>query len=228
LEVYNSQITAISSSLSYVNGGYSNYLKGYEVGAMFNYRYAGLDEQGRVEIYDKEGNKKLFYSNDEGLKDLEYSGSSVPTYNLGLSNRVDIGSFYVYAMVNYYGGFKVRIPVPTPNSTRPLEGANNYWELAGDELNPNTLPSLGTSNSLWATDKYTVNGDYFTLGDLTAAYSLRNSNLVKKTGLTNVELSLQASNLYTVALNKYNYSVATGNAKPYLTPTYTIAIHVNF
>jgi hypothetical protein len=32
-----------------------------------------------------------------------------------------------------------------------------------------------------------------------------------------------------VALNKYNYSLATGSyAKPYLTPIYSIAIHLNF
>ena len=82
---------------------------------------------------------------------------------------------------------------------------------------------------LKSSDKYTVNGAYLTLGDLTASYSFRDSEWVKKTGISNLEVRLQASNLFTVGFNDYNYSVATGSyAKSYLTPTYTIGLYVNF
>lgn len=210
----------------------TNYLEGYPVGAIFNYRYAGVDDKGAVLIYDKDGNKKNFDVDDQGRSDVDFVGSSIPEYNLGLSNRVDIGPFYFFAMINYFGGFSTKIPLLDPAVKRPLEGANNFWRKPGDELLPGVMPALKYSNYnnyLSATDRFIINGSYITLGDLTAAYSFRNSSFVKKAKLSNLEIRLQASRLYTVAMNKYNHSVATGSfEKTYLTPSYTMALHVNF
>lgn len=235
LQVYNANITSTSFSRAYVDGSYSNYLKGYAVGALFNYRYAGLNNTGIPQLYDQNGDVKLY--TNEGRSDVVYSGSSIPVNNLGLSNRVDIGNFYVYCMINYYGGFKVRVPVPNASDIRPLEGAGNYWKQAGDEKDPNILPSVTSLNLryyqdyffLSKSDKYTVNGSYFTLGDLTFSYSFRDKGFLKKMKINNLEIRAQASNICTIALNKYNYSVATGNyAKTYMTPTYTAALSINF
>ncbi|MCR8668952.1 SusC/RagA family TonB-linked outer membrane protein [Aestuariibaculum sp. M13] len=226
-----SDLTDNSLSSSYLSGSSTDFLEGYAIGAMFNYRYAGLNEQGYPLIYDKDGVAKQIYSNDEGILDVSYAGSSIPTYNLGLSNRVDIGNFYVYCMVNYYGGFKTRVTVPYAGDLRPLEGSGNYWLEPGDENDPSKLPFLNTLyyENLGYSDKYTVNGAYLTLGDLTATYSFRDSKWLKSKGIKNFEVRLQGSNLYTVGFNKYNFSKATGSyEKTYLTPTYTIGLNVNF
>ncbi|MNL40674.1 hypothetical protein D3C87_1630410 [compost metagenome] len=156
-------------------------------------------------------------------------GSSIPKHNLGLSNRVDVGRFYFYCMINYYGGFNVRVAVPNARTTRPLAGSDNYWKKAGDEAIPNILPAVGNTyySYLQYTDSYIVSGSYFTLGDLTASYSFKPGK-AGKDGMS-FELRGQASNLYTIGLNKYDYSVATGNyEKPYVTPTYTLALRANF
>ncbi len=230
LDVYNDKLTAESDGRSYVRGSYSDYVDGYAVGAIFSYRYAGLDSEGGFLIYNGNGEAEAFsYNTDKSY--VDYSGSSIPSFNMGLSNRVDIGNFYVYCMINYYGGFKVKMPVPTAGNMRPLEGANNYWREPGDEADPDMLPSptYVRVSHLAYTDKYTVNGSYFTLGDLTASYSFRDSKWLKKTGISNLEVRLQAHNLFTVGLNDYNYSVATGSYdKSYLTPTYTVGLYVNF
>ncbi len=229
LEVYYDD-NILSSARYYIDGSYSDYMDGYAVGALFNYRYASLDSEGGILIYDENGEAKEFSYNTD-ISDIDYSGSYIPSFNLGLSNRVDIGNFYVYGMINYYGGFKVRVPVPYAGDIRPLEGAANYWKQAGDEADPDVLPSLlyEYASDLVCTDKYTVNGAYLTLGDLTASYSFRNSKWVERIGISNLEVRLQAHNVYTVGLNKYNYSKATGSyAKSYLTPTYTIGLYVNF
>ncbi len=199
LQVYNSNINQSSPSWQYISGSYSNYLKGYAVGALFNYRYAGLDNTGYPLIYDKDGKVKRIFTNDAKSSDVSYAGSSIPVFNLGLSNRVDIGNFYVYCMINYYGGFKVRVPVPNASEIRPLEGANNYWTKAGDEKDPGILPNVTTNDGLQHyfyianTDKYTVNGSYLTLGDLTVAYNVRSSRLLKRAGIGNMEIKAQAS-----------------------------------
>ena len=231
LKVYHPGVNE-ENFLSYT--GNLNYLEGYAVGALFNFRYAGVNSEGKLLIYDENGEAVEFdYGYPKSF--VDYAGTSIPSLNMGLSNRVDIGNFYVYCMINFYGGFKVRVPVPNPGDGRPLEGAGNYWKQAGDEADPNVLPSISTTTysrnyeNLGGSDKYTVNGAYFTLGDLTASYNFRNSKLIRKSWITNLEVRLQASNLYTLAFNKYNHSVATGSyAKSYLTPTYTIGLYANF
>ncbi|HEY8389283.1 MAG TPA: SusC/RagA family TonB-linked outer membrane protein, partial [Parasegetibacter sp.] len=211
------------------------YLKGYSVGAIFNYRYAGLDNTGYPQIYDSNGDSKRLFTDDAKVNDVAYVGSSIPVINLGLSNRFDIGNFYIYGMINYYGKFRVRVPIPNASDMRPMEGADNYWKQAGDETDPDVLPDIrvnaGIQNYFFIqnSDKYTVNGSYLTVGDLTAAYSFRGSSFLNRTGLRNLEIKVQASNIYTVGFNKYNYSLGTGSfAKRYITPTYAAAISINF
>ncbi|WP_256004847.1 SusC/RagA family TonB-linked outer membrane protein [Pedobacter deserti] len=236
LQVYNPNITPTSAAGFYVSGNYADYIKGYPVGALFNYRYAGLNNTGYAQMYNKSG-EVINYSDNTAMIDaaVDLAGSAIPVFNLGMSNRVDVGSFYAYCMINYFSGFSVRVPVPDATTVRPLEGAQNYWKQPGDENNPDAVPilsnTMGYSHyyAIATSDKYTVNGAYITIGDITAAYSFRHSKLVQRAGLSNVELRLQASNVYTKAFNKYNYSLATGSyAKSYLTPTYSAALSINF
>jgi hypothetical protein len=187
-------------------------------------------------VYNKSG-EVINYADNTAMINaaVDMAGSAIPVFNLGMSNRVDVGRFYAYCMLNYFSGFSVRVPVPDASAVRPLKGAGNYWKQPGDELNPDALPLLSSPSgyshyyTLATSDKYTVSGAYITLGDVTAAYSFRNTKLVQRAGLSNVELKLQASNLYTKAFNKYNYSLATGSyAKSYLTPTYSAQLSINF
>lgn len=226
-------------SPSKLNG--AGYIQGYPVGAVFAYRWAGLDNTGTPMVADQQG--KTYTKSDPNIQNviqdgssgvIKYMGSSLPTINAGLSNRIDVGHFYFYAMINYYGGFKVFVPRPSPADVRPLSGAGNYWKKAGDEKNTDIMSLANFSEFSYAvpvynyTDKYVVNGDYLTLGDITASYSFDKSLFLKKIGFSHFEVKLQASNVLTVGLNKYNYSLATGSyAKSYLTPTYTVGLFTN-
>ncbi|WP_162623219.1 SusC/RagA family TonB-linked outer membrane protein [Confluentibacter sediminis] len=234
LDVYNKDVKPNGESWSYTNYN-TNYLKGYSIGAVFNYRYAGLDpEDGRTLIYGIDGSKKHFDEDNDGINDVVYRGTTIPKYSAGFSNRVDIGNFYFYAMINYYGGFVTKIPVPDPTTPRPLQGAYNFWKAPGDELEPGMLPNLtelssGYGSYIRALDTYTVDGTYFTIGDITASYSLRESQALKNIGIANLEFQFQASNVYTFALNDKNYSKAMGSyEKNYITPTYIFAVNISF
>src|SRR5690606_35200465 len=85
------------------------FVKDYPVGAMFAYRYAGLDSLGFPLVQDTEGN--LYRTEDNRLGSptneimsndtsgvIRFMGTSLPKYNMGLSNRFDFGNFYVFAM----------------------------------------------------------------------------------------------------------------------------------
>lgn len=219
----------------------AGYLVGQPLGSLFAYRSAGLDHTGLPQVQDENGKvyplsttdiSTLLRSANSGV--IRNMGTSIPTVNAGLSNRIDIGRFYFYCMINYYGGFKVLVPRSNPNSLRPLEGTANYWKNPGEEATTDVM-SLGgfasnNANLVYNySDKYVVNGDYLALGDVTASYNFGNIPALTKAGFTQFEVKLQASNLYTVGLNKFNYSMATGSyQKSYLTPTYTIALFTNF
>lgn len=221
------------------------YVSGYPVGAMFSYNTTGLNNEGHPIILDQNGTPFVVSTSsstnplviamsnkDSGL--VQYSGSSIPSISAGLSNRVDVGNFYFFAMINYYGGFKVRVPRPTPAENRPLLGSNNFWRVAGDEANTD-IPNLTDLNSFAPglayryNSNYVVDGDYMTLGDVTVSYRLNDLGFIKKAGFKNFEIKAQASNLYSVGFNRYNFSMATGSyAKSYLTPTYTLGLFTNF
>lgn len=225
------------------------YVKGYPVGALFAYHTAGLSSNGFPQVsngkgtiyevdnssdYSLNGIKQNNVLNNDTSGVVRYLGSSIPTINAGLSNRVDIGRFYVFALINYYGGFKVRVPALDPSSRKPLTGSGNYWKTPGDE-NHTDIPSLAALtngrpvNVYNFSDKNVVNGDYITLGDLTLSYSFDDKEFVKKLGFSHFEVKLQGSNLWTKGFNKYNYSMGAGAfEKAYITPTYRLAIFTNF
>ncbi|WEK37852.1 MAG: SusC/RagA family TonB-linked outer membrane protein [Candidatus Pseudobacter hemicellulosilyticus] len=220
----------------------AGYLEGYPIGALFAYRWAGLNEIGYPQVMDEKGQvysteisneiNDIMTTPDYGV--IRHMGTSLPVMNAGLSNRIDIGNFYVFCMINYYGGFKVFKPRPDPRRVRPLEGSGNYWKQAGDEKLTSVM-SLAAFSGTYAGYAYNyadvdvVNGDYLTLGDLTVSYNLANTPMIRKAGFSVFELKLQASNIYTIGLNKFDYSMATRSyAKSYLTPTYTIALFTSF
>lgn len=220
------------------------YVKGYPVGSLFAYRDAGLNSVGYPQIQNAKGTIYQTENNAPGSPQTaimasdtsgvsHYMGSSIPTINAGLSNRVDFGNFYVFAMINYYGGFKVRVPRAIPSSYRPLEEAGNYWKKPGDENTTDimALAAFNGANSLNAynySDKYVVNGDYITLGDLTLSYSLDHTKFIKKSGFSHFEIKAQGSNLWSHGFNRYNYSASMGSfQKSYVTPTYTLGIFTN-
>ncbi|PZP50643.1 MAG: hypothetical protein DI598_05095 [Pseudopedobacter saltans] len=220
------------------NPNASLFMEGYPASPMFAYNYAGLDDNGFPLVYDKSNNPILIGQYPENIADtgralLNYMGSTIPQTIIGLSNRFDIGRFYVYTMLNLYTGFKRRIPALTPNTLHPLEGADNYFRNPGDQANTNVFGfyygDLYNNNLLvynYASSNV-INGSYLTLNDVTFGYSL-SDKLVKPIGLSNCSIKFQATNVWTVGFNKYNTSLATGNfAKRYLTPTYTIGIFTN-
>lgn len=219
----------------------AGYIKGYSLAPVFAYRWAGLSAEGHPQVVNDKG--QVTASNQNGNNNvlfrdtstaIRYMGTGLPERSIGFSNRIDIGDFYFFCMVNYYGGFKVFVPRPVLSATRPLEGASNYWKQPGDELHTEVM-SAAAFNSLYGlgvynfSDKRVVNGDYLTLADVTVSYNLGRQPFFQKAGFTHFEIKLQASNLYTIGLNEYNYSKATGSYdKPYITPTYTIALFTNF
>ncbi|WP_160292047.1 SusC/RagA family TonB-linked outer membrane protein [Pedobacter lusitanus] len=222
-------------SYNYLNNSNSanSYIPGYPAGSILSYPFGGLSNGGLPEVRVKDGAEKSPY--DQGLKELVYSGNGIPPYTIGLSNRIDIGSFYLYTMIDFYTGFKIRVPRIGPGGTRPLEGTDNYFKKAGDEKNTDVLGvyterlfSYFDQMVYQFSDTYAVNGSYILLRDVTLACRL-NSRVLKNSRLKKLEIKVQGTNLLTHGFNKYNYSAATGDfSRRNLVPTFSLGLSANF
>ena len=229
------ELNGVISSLTILSAAAGGYIKGEPVGNIYSYRYAGIDDEGFALQYDSKGAvTQMRVLNDEGIASLDSRGTTIPANNMGISNRVDIGNFYFYCMVNFYSGFVVKVPIPDVLAIRPAEGAGKYWVKPGDELVEDALPSRSYISAYGReqfpnSDRFIMSGAYLTIGDITVSYNLRDLPVMKRTGFTSFEVKAQASNVYTKAFNRKNYSIATGSyLKTYMTPTYTIGLFTNF
>ena len=187
---------------------------GKPINGLWSYRYAGLNEDGRAQFYDAEGEKVLKGMNDvEGLK---YSGTTMPLVQGGFTNTFEykgltlsvllVGNFgNVIRLRNMTSGQAFAYPEATQNMSK--EWARR-WRKPGDEAYTDVprleetefedavfypYPSNGTmyNNS----DLRTVKGDFVRLQNLSLSYQL-NSKRLKDWGIQNVRFMLQGNNLH--------------------------------
>jgi TonB-linked SusC/RagA family outer membrane protein len=217
----------------------SSYISGYSIDPIFSYRFAGLNSSGIPIAANQTGQTGPFsFFQGKGLEPLIYSGSRIPRHAMGLSNRVGIGPFNVYIMVDIYAGLKTRIPRANPYDFRPLIGAENYYRSPGDELrtdviglspgNGQNVSAIGNSFLYNYSDKYVINGAYLLLREATISYRFNMQGL-KRLGFKKIEVKAQGSNLFTKGFNRYNYSLAVGEFyNKNMIPTFTLGLLTSF
>src|SRR5699024_640783 len=74
-----------NDAIYYVNGGQIR--EGRPMNSLYSVRWAGLDEQGQPQAYDKDGNIVKSFA-DLKTEDLVYSGVTTPPYAASLSNSL--------------------------------------------------------------------------------------------------------------------------------------------
>jgi TonB-linked SusC/RagA family outer membrane protein len=214
-KVLDVKATEFANSQLIVSG--TNNMKGYPLGALFSYNYGGLNSLGQPFVRDAKGNQKVlaFYGTsqvDVAQSDLIYNGTTTPKYVLGLNNQFSIGAFDLSFLWMYYGGHKMRVEQPNPNSigsfaNNPLEGSANYWRKAGDEANTR-IPGYVRASSvavgyyqsyaLYAyqyASEFVRNADYIRLRDVIITYHAK-ARFIEKAGFSNLQLRCQAQNAF--------------------------------
>ena len=182
-------------------------VKGYPLGAIFSFRYAGLDgTDGTPQYYIDGGNSVA--KNVSSLNDIVYSGTRIPKYNGSLTNIFTYKNFNLSLMFVYYGGHVLRGEAAPFLSLPPTTNVNrdilNRWQQPGDEKRANVTPAF-TGYSLdattvrhpwYAADVHVIKGDYIKLRDLSFTYTF-DRQLTDKWGVSNLALTLQVQNLLT-------------------------------
>ena len=174
---------------------------GKPLGAVYSYRWAGLDEKGQPMIYNKDNEKVQQISS---IDELVYNGTNIPPYTASLSNQLNYKGISLSFLFVYYGGHVMKI-VPAPHLTgnvgRIDKNVLNHWQKPGDEKKEDIAPAInfdiaGTKSSFWYNaDKYVKPADFIKLRNITLSYDFPRE-LVKKVYMKSARVNFQVENVW--------------------------------
>lgn len=243
------KITKLSVATPYTAETLTGYgalnVEGYPVNSLFSYRYAGLNEKGEPQAYTSDGTI-VSGASSYGLakEDVVYSGTTVPKFYGGLTNRFSYKNWELSFMFVYNFGNKMRNECETFQYGRPtmnlLNDFDNRWRKAGDE-NVTDIPAWNATKSntanynlYYMSDRNILNASYIKLRDLSLAYNVPKT-FCRKVHTESVRVNLQVGNLFYWAANNKgidpeSYQLDTyTNARQYkFRPTYSIELNINF
>ena len=203
---------------SMTNAQRSNYAQAAVVGkplnALWSYRYAGLNEEGRAQFYDAEGNKVLLGMSD--IDGLVYSGTTQPLLQGGFTNTfywkkftlsaLFIGSFgNVIRLRNLTSDYVFGFPTADENMSKDFA---YRWRKPGDEAHTDIprlevdefdadlfYPYPSNAQMYNNSDLRTVKGNFLRLSNLSLSYDLYNDKMRAK-GIQNIRFMVQGNNLH--------------------------------
>lgn len=218
-------------------------MEGYPVGALFTYRYAGLDENGYPMIYDKDGNTlKGSEANNATADDLKYSGTIYPKWYGGFTNNFsyknwDLSFMFVFNFGNHLLTDYARYGFVGRPSTNFHQDFDKRWRKPGDE-NITDVPRYSVESTKGANfsayryaDTHIQSAAYVKLRDLSLGYSIPVS-ACRKIGVSSAKISAQVGNLFYIAANDKGidpecYDFLSGRENKY-GPTYAVGLNINF
>ena len=186
---------------------------GKPINGLWSYRFAGLNEDGRATFYNEKDEKVLYGMNN--VDGLEYSGTTMPPVQGGLTNTFNfkrftlsalfIGSFgNVIRLRNLTQGSICAYPDPIQNMSKDWV---NRWRQPGDEAftdvprleakMDDALTKMAPANGKMYdnSDLRTVSGNFVRLQNLSLSYDLYTDNMRAK-GIQNIRFMIQGNNLH--------------------------------
>jgi TonB-linked SusC/RagA family outer membrane protein len=190
-------------------GANSAITTGYPLDNMFVYRWAGLDNTGKSQIYAADGSIISSTNNNVKPEDRVYAGRTTAPYFGGFSNTVRYKNLSLSARATYYLGHKFLYQsinsslYPTSGGYSGLIATSrdlvNRWRKPGDEAFTNVPGLVGVN--LNTVDRY-VNSDInvrdagnIRLQQISLSYSVPKSMLRKTPFIKAINLGATVSNL---------------------------------
>ena len=185
------------------------YLEGYPRDAMWSYKWAGLDNAGRPQVYDANGNK-IYVAN---AGSLIYSGTSRPKLSGGWSNTFRYKGLEASAFLVFNYGQVARREMPNLYGYDWSGAYNNQiaqrWRQPGDELKTD-IPAI--ADIAYLSDDYSraatlssnsiIDASFVRLREVQLGYNFKPAFL-KGTPFKSIRAVAQMNNLYLFAKNKY-------------------------
>lgn len=220
------------------------FVAGYAAGALFAYRWAGLDELGDPQVYDESGNKVKLSKDLTDVSALRYMGSIQPVWYGGLTNTFTYKDFGLSFMFIYNLGHKMRNDVNSFWHGRLTSNIHkdfaDRWREPGDEARTD-IPSYMSNSNQSTTRRETnfyryadinvLDASYVKLRDLTFSYTLP-ADFCRKLSCDNIRLRLQASNLFCIAANDEGidpeaHNLRYGYRGDHYGPLFSVGLNIN-
>ncbi|UII25395.1 SusC/RagA family TonB-linked outer membrane protein [Fulvivirga maritima] len=187
---------------------YTNYLRGagrppvdgYALNSIFAFRSAGLDNTGRTQVYNRNGDIVDYNTDLEELEDLKYMGTMLPDYYGGINTTLTYKRLSLYVLLTYKLDYVMVKPTFSYGLGRDYDlhtDLSNRWKTAGDEKNTDVPSLMGmTGNSLtryMLSDKQIMDGDHIRLKQISLTYDL--SGMFFTNYIKGASLSFSAQNV---------------------------------
>ena len=201
--------------------------------AIYAYEWAGLDENGKPQVYDAEGN---LYSGMEpsNIEDAQYFGSLIPKVSGSFGTSLRWKDLTLSMLFMFETGHKMWNTLKTDMSTFGQAYADyaNRWQKPGDEAFTD-IPVYTSSESpnynyydysIWAhSSANVVPADNFRMRNLSLSYNLPKA-WASKAYMSNVRVMVGAENLFMICRDSRVKYMLGG----YDRPNYTFGINIEF
>ncbi len=188
-------------------------IQGGPVRGLYSIPFAGLDNLGLPQFYDKDGNiTKEVYFQDDAVSHLKYEGTIDPKVTGGFSNLINYKNWKLNVFCSYQFGNKIRLYPSFHASYSDMDAVTkdmrDRWMVPGDEEFTN-IPVIAskdisdrygyelesTYNAYNYSDQRVAKGDFIRLKELSLEYSIP-KNFLNKLGLESASLKAQGTNLW--------------------------------
>lgn len=190
--------------------------KGYPVRALFSIPFQGLNEDGLPMFINQDGKLTITDLNfqEAQKKDfLKYEGPTDPTITGSFGNVFSYKNFKLNVFITYSFGNVVRLDPVFKSQYSDLDAMpkefKNRWTVPGDEAYTD-IPVIASkrqvkdiTNLKYAYNAYNYSdvrvakGDFIRMKEVSLSYDF-NQPWIKKLKLTNLQLKLQATNLFLI------------------------------
>lgn len=188
------------SAVNYMAGATNaiQYVEGYPVDALFSYQWAGLNNEGFAQIYDKDHNIIVAQGyTDMKYEDLVADGKTTPSWFGNFSNVFSWKNLSLTVNMIYKLGYNTRAYSYGSGYSSIM---NDRWREPGDEkitnvpgIHPLEISDFSTTYATFG-DQNTVSASHIRLKYLSLSYNLP-KRWIEKANLANLSLSFQAENL---------------------------------
>ncbi|GHT71863.1 SusC/RagA family TonB-linked outer membrane protein [Bacteroidia bacterium] len=182
---------------TYINGGninnwvqYAHRIEeGTEVGSFFLYRYAGISDDGRIQIYNKDNN--VIYSDDGKVDDRVYQKNFMPTVIVGWTHNLNYKNWSLSATLTSWINFDAYNAIELEYGLRNVVQGNMLYDAIEKNAKITGRPS--------PCDYFLYDASFLKVQNLTLAYTIPMKKYTKL--MENIKLYFTGNNLLT--LTKY-------------------------
>ncbi|WP_280744606.1 MULTISPECIES: TonB-dependent receptor [unclassified Parabacteroides] len=219
---------------TYIDGeGVNNWVQyahrieeGVEVGSFFLYRYAGVSDDGKIQIYDKDNN--VINSDDGKVDDRVYQKSYIPKLMLGWTHNVGYKNWDLSATFTSWIDYDIYNGIELEYGLRNVVQGNMLYDAIGKNAKITGRPA--------PCDYFLQDGTFLKLQNITLTYTLP---MRKYTSLIdNIKLYFTGHNMFTltkyeglnpeVDITGWDAGIEKKSSIYPQTRTYTLGLQLNF